>query len=73
MLFSVGYFLTRKTWLVMGVAVLASTPLFQKMWDRTFGLPGRALARDAVLLAVLFLSILSIASGTYNPFIYFRF
>ncbi len=72
-LFSAGYFLTRKSMLVMAVAVLASTPLFQKMWDRTFGLPGRALARDAVLLAVLFLSILSIASGTYNPFIYFRF
>lgn len=72
-LFSTGYFLTRKTLLVMGVAVLASTPLFQRIWDRTNGLPGRALARDAYLLAVLFLSILSIASGTYNPFIYFRF
>ena len=71
--FSVSYFLTRKTLLTLGVALLASTPLFQMGRIRLAGLPGMVLARDVVLLAILFLSVLSIASGTYNPFIYFRF
>lgn len=71
--FSVSYFLTRKTLLIMGVALLASTPLFLKCQIRLADVPGMRLARDVFLLAVLFLSVMSIASGTYNPFIYFRF
>ena len=71
--FSAEYFLTRKALLTMGVAMLAATPIFRAAWGRAAGVPGMGLARDAYLLAVLFLSMLSIASGTYNPFIYFRF
>ena len=71
--FTIEYFLTWKALLTMGVGLLASTPIFRAAWTRAAGVPGMGLARDAYLLAVLVLSILSIASGTYNPFIYFRF
>jgi len=30
-------------------------------------------AGNAAVLALLLLSVLQVASGTYNPFIYFRF
>ena len=34
---------------------------------------GAGWLRDAAVLGLLFLSVLQVASGTYNPFIYFRF
>ena len=71
--FSVAYYASRQVLLALAVGLLASTPLFRMAKDR---LPATFRAQagiDLFLLGVLFLSILSIASGTYNPFIYFRF
>jgi alginate O-acetyltransferase complex protein AlgI len=72
-LFTVSYFVTRKVLLAIAIGLLISTPVCQKVRSR---MPNRFWVRsagDLFLLGILFLSILSIASGTYNPFIYFRF
>ena len=71
--FSVSYFVSLQVLLVLMVGILASTPVFRLLKNR---LPQRFWTQAATqfyVLVVLFLSILSIASGTYNPFIYFRF
>ena len=59
------------------VAIIGSTPLLekiQKRWNRE-SLIGIILQPASYVFTVilLFLCMLSLASGTYNPFIYFRF
>jgi alginate O-acetyltransferase complex protein AlgI len=55
--------------LAFAAAILASLPLRQKLE----GLRGYEAATSLLSLAGLVLCILSLAGGTYNPFIYFRF
>jgi alginate O-acetyltransferase complex protein AlgI len=64
----------------LAVAVVFSTPLARRvgLWrDRVTAAPGRGqwiLVADVLWLAlVLFASSATLAGGTYNPFIYFRF
>jgi alginate O-acetyltransferase complex protein AlgI len=67
-----------------GIVFSAPVSLFLSRWlDSALGtLPetgrrpaivGLAFARYAGVFAILFLSCMSLSSGTYNPFIYFRF
>ena len=72
-LFSASYYATRQVLLAMAVGLLASTPVFRMAKERLPAAFWAQAAIDLFLLGILFLSILSIASGTYNPFIYFRF
>jgi alginate O-acetyltransferase complex protein AlgI len=65
--------------LALTVGLVGSTPVLEQLRDRRVG-GGLDLAgvrggwlRDAAVLGLLFLSVLQVASGTYNPFIYFRF
>jgi len=59
--------------------VIGSTPFLRQLRERRAagGLDlaggGAGWLRDAAVLGLLFLSVLQVASGTYNPFIYFRF
>ena len=57
-------------------------PWVNDQWSRlAAAFPGRAVSLEAVrsatrvvlLAAVFLLSVMKLASGTYNPFIYFRF
>jgi alginate O-acetyltransferase complex protein AlgI len=64
--------------LALTAGVIGSTPFLRQLRARRGG--GLDLAgggtgwlRDAAVLGLLFLSVLQVASGTYNPFIYFRF
>jgi alginate O-acetyltransferase complex protein AlgI len=65
--------------LALTAGIIGSTPFLQQLRDRRarggldLGGVGAGWLRDAVVLGLLFLSVLQVASGTYNPFIYFRF
>ncbi len=63
--------------LALTVGVIGSTPILARIQDRwgkmDAPLAGALWARDAAVVALLLLSTLQVASGTYNPFIYFRF
>jgi len=65
--------------LALIAGVIGSTPVLQQLRERRAagGLDlaggGARWLRDAAVLGLLCLSVLQVASGTYNPFIYFRF
>ncbi len=70
-LFSPFYYFEIKEMFIFIIAILCSTPLFKNMLNlkNTY----MNIGVDLWLLFVYFLSIVSVSSGTYNPFIYFRF
>lgn len=84
---AIGEIVTHQQWLFGALGVLAATPLLRRLsarllTDRTLAAgrrhgfkPGAtAAALDATFIAgLVFLCSLYIASGTYSPFIYFRF
>lgn len=70
-------FLTPSLLLSLVCALLLATSLWSKLW---LGLSERVLSQrvqrgveSGALLSLLLLSAMSLASGVYNPFIYFRF
>ncbi len=74
-LLNMDYFLNYKTFFVLFVAILASTPLpatyfFGKCFAWKTGGP---ILENSYLIFILLLSVSYIAASTYNPFIYFRF
>ncbi len=74
---SVHHYLSHELWLVLLVALAAATPL-RSIWSRwqprhPLWSGGRALLSGGALGLILLMSSLSVAAGTYNPFIYFRF
>jgi alginate O-acetyltransferase complex protein AlgI len=73
--YSVGWYLTPELWLALAAGAIGSAPwvpaLAARIDDgRGWSVP---LLNTAALLALLVLSIMSMAARTYNPFIYFRF
>jgi len=75
----VGRYLTTETAIVLCAAmVLAVAPFTVAVNERDPVRPAmmvhiRNTARDVVLLLILFASLLEVAGGAYNPFIYYRF
>src|SRR5262249_9540250 len=65
--------------LALTAGLIGSTPFLQQLRERrarrAIDLGGSEVGwlRDVAVLGLFFLSILQVASGTYNPFIYFRF
>ena len=55
------------------LAAVFSCPVLEALRSRLGGRRGYELAADLLSLGGLILCILSLAGGTYNPFIYFRF
>jgi alginate O-acetyltransferase complex protein AlgI len=73
--YTVAWYLTPELWLALVVGAIGSAPwvpaLAARMDD---GMSWRVpLLNTAALIALLVLSIMSMAARTYNPFIYFRF
>ena len=81
-----GRYLTPEVWIALSAGVLFSTPVLTWLKDRgqkyvlqTGTRWGNALAltgwvaESCAVVALLALSAAWLASGTYNPFIYFRF
>ena len=61
-------------WLPLGIAgAVAATPLGAKLWTKWKEMPASQVAAALLCLAALVLSTASLASGSYNPFLYFRF
>jgi len=65
--------------IVLLIAMIAATPIFQVLKDRVIkpGTTGITSGRDFVVTAsyavIFFLTLVSVVSSTFNPFIYFRF
>ena len=65
--------------IVLLIAMIAATPVFQVLKDQAIkpGTTGIASGRDFVVTAsyavIFFLTLVSVVSSTFNPFIYFRF
>ena len=60
------------------VAIVASTPIIPWLKERTLAAPARVraaalIAADVALFGLFFLSVVELAIGSYNPFIYFKF
>ncbi len=55
------------------VAVLASTPLVRKIYDKVRKFKYYPIAETVLAVSVLVLCVASLVSSTYNPFLYFRF
>jgi alginate O-acetyltransferase complex protein AlgI len=73
--YTVAWYLTPELWLALVAGAIGSAPwvpaLAARIDDgRSWSLP---LLNTAALMALLVLSIMSMAARTYNPFIYFRF
>lgn len=84
--YNTGMFVSSEILIALGAGIIASLPLFPFLARRKKRLMASASARKAgfiqtgyamgytlFLLALFVLSAMSLASGTYNPFIYFRF
>ncbi len=84
--FNVPHFLTRDVVLAVTAGVILSWPvvpwlntLRSRIQPRLAGSVGAIFhavyssLKVVVMLAVFFVSVMSISSGAYNPFIYFRF
>ncbi len=73
--YTVSWYLTPELWLALAAGAIGSSPWAPALAARlekanTWGMP---LVNTAALLALLVLSVMSMAARTYNPFIYFRF
>jgi len=55
------------------VALVASTPLGSRMWDRVRAKTWAGYVAIAVAAVLLLLCVAALVSSSYNPFIYFRF
>jgi alginate O-acetyltransferase complex protein AlgI len=77
--YTVSWYLTPELWLALVAGAIGSTPWVPAVAARFGGdarphvARGVDLAATAALMALLVLSIMSVAARTYNPFIYFRF
>ena len=84
--FTVAWYLTPEFLLAAAAGVVGSSRFGEHVWRRRVEkatvagdarpawVPSAALTADAIVCAaLLFVSILQIAAGTYDPFIYFRF
>lgn len=72
---TVGAYLTIKTIIIIGAALLFCMPLGANLFSGN-ALASRfevQVAQNISLVGILILSIASLAASTYNPFIYFRF
>ena len=73
-----GALISAEGWLTIAVGVLAATPLLRRIAARTLirqgddGWSARP-AGAVVLMSLLLLSAMKLASGSFNPFIYYRF
>jgi len=76
--YTVWWYLTPELWLALAAGAIGSTPWVPAIAERMSARPAGAgwsfsLLSSATLMALLGLSIMSVAARTYNPFIYFRF
>lgn len=80
--YPLAYFVTPEALVFGAIGVAASLPVFPWLANRSARLPagwapavqsGFRAAQAVFLLAVLVLSVMSLAAGLYEPFIYFRF
>lgn len=67
----VWYFLNNFNVIILGVAVVASTPIFKYLGEMSW--LKKSYARDLMAIIAFVYSVIFIVSNSYNPFIYFRF
>ena len=73
--YTVAWYLTPELWLALIAGAIGSAPWVPALAARIDDGRGRIVPalNTAALMALLVLSIMSMAARTYNPFIYFRF
>ena len=66
--------MTGTAWIAIAAGIILCIPWKElSKFDHFRKSPVIEVARPVFMLALMFICILFIASGTYNPFIYFRF
>lgn len=75
---SYHFFVSHQFYLSMGAALILCAPVAQRLTTRypqnfIVRPAGLELARSALIVLMLFLSLVSVSASTYNPFLYFRF
>ena len=77
--YTVRWYLTSEVWLALAAGAVGSTPWVPALAARLAAVRRPAvrwsasLVATATLVALLVASIMQVAAGTYNPFIYFQF
>ena len=74
--YAAGFFLDGWNCVVLAVSLLAASSLplrFGTFLKQRLPEKGRRIAKYAVLLVLFYFAIMQVVSGSYNPFIYFRF
>lgn len=69
----IGYFLHSKAILVGAVALLLCRPWGFSVVAEAMEPFSKIILKDAAVLMIFLMSLMFMAAGTYNPFIYFRF
>ena len=74
-----AFMLIRENWVFLALGVVFSSPIARNMNEMLYKKPDSLVNRvyticyPVVMLLLLLISVSYLASGTYNPFIYFRF
>ena len=58
---------------LFGIGTLASTPVLAGFWKRWDGTSAASVFETLLCLLSMILAVASLVSGSYNPFLYFRF
>lgn len=72
-LYSLPAFLNGYVLFIFAIAIIFSTPIARWLSERVKSLYPIRYAEDCGLIGMLFYSVVTMATSTYNPFIYFRF
>ena len=71
--FEYTYFISRKFIVLIIIGIMASTPIFKKIFNRYRGIKVFELIKTLLIILLFIISIIFMVNSTYSPFIYFQF
>ncbi|WP_460293329.1 MBOAT family O-acyltransferase [Clostridium tertium] len=71
--FEYTYFISRKFIVLIIIGIMASTPIFKKIFNRYRGIKVFELIKTILIILLFIISIIFMVNSTYSPFIYFQF
>lgn len=71
--FEYTYFISRKFIVLIIIGIIASTPIFKKIFNRYRDIKVFELIKTILIILLFIISIIFMVNSTYSPFIYFQF